>query len=325
MTSSPKISIGIPTYNGARRITTALESILSQLDPALGEVVEVVISDNASMDETESIVLSYIKHFPCKISYYKNDVNIGYDRNVNSVFLRANGDFVWLLSDDDSLKPGAILKVLGIISSFSDLKLIQMNFQSYDSSLKQLVHEIKMPEDLYCDNPTEFLEKSEGRYGQVSSLIFNRQSWNVANVASVYGSNYVHIYGLLRVLLMGHSYICKEPLVNVRLGSENFGVTGDALILTPLGAGYIFLKMPEIGYGIDISSRLLHDNQAYVFSIISHAKFIGIKSPLSLIKKLSKVHNCIQLWLLWVPLLLCPTPLYRCFYRCLKSLARWLK
>jgi abequosyltransferase len=325
MTSSPKISIGIPTYNGARRITTALESIFSQLDPALGEVIEVVISDNASADETEAIALSYIQRFPCKVSYYKNDVNIGYDRNVNSIFLRANGDFVWLLSDDDSLKPGAIIEVLGIISSFSDLKLIQMNFQSYDSSLKQLVHEIKMPEDLYCDNPTEFLEKSEGRYGQVSSLIFNRQSWNESNVENVFGSNYVHIYALLKVLLMGHSYICKEPLVNVRLGSENFGVTGDALILTPLGAGGIFMKMPEIGYGADISNMLLRDNRSYVFSIIPHAKFMGIKRPLALIKKLFKVHNSIQLWVLWVPLLLCPTPLYRYLYRSLKSLARWFK
>lgn len=325
MISSPKISIGIPTYNGARRITAALESILSQLDHVLGDVVEIVISDNASADETESIVLSYIQRFPCKVFYYKNEVNIGYDRNVNSVFHRANGDFVWLLSDDDSLKPGALLKVLGIISSFSDLKLIQINFQSYDSSLKQLIHEIKMPENIYCDNPTEFLEKSEGRYGQVSSLIFNRQSWNVANVESVYGSNYVHIYGLLRVLLMGHSYICKEPLVNVRLGSKNFGVTGDALILTPLGAGFIFLKMPEIGYDNNISSRLLRDNRSYVFRIIPHAKFVGIKSPLVLIKKLFKVHNSIQLWVLWVPFLLFPTTPYKYTYGFLKSLARRLK
>lgn len=325
MASRPKISIGIPTYNGARRIAAALESILSQLDPALGEVIEVVISDNASLDETEAIVLSYIQRFPCKVSYYKNDVNIGYDRNVNSVFFRANGDFVWLLSDDDSLKPGSILKILGIISSFLDLKLIQMNFQSYDSSLKHLVHEIKMPEDVYCSDPAQFLEKSEGRYGQVSSLIFNRQSWNESNVENVFGSNYVHIYALLKVLLMGHSYICKEPLVNVRLGSENFGVTGDALILTPLGAGDIFLKMPEIGYGADISNMLLRDNRSYVFSIIPHAKFIGIKRPLALIKKLFKVHNSIQLWVLWVPLLLFPTSLYKSSYALLKSLVRRLK
>jgi len=53
-----KLTIAIPTYNGARYIREALDSIISQLDD-IDEEVEIVISDNASTDQTPEIIENY--------------------------------------------------------------------------------------------------------------------------------------------------------------------------------------------------------------------------------------------------------------------------
>ena len=55
----PLLSICIPTYNRAEYLVGALENIIS--DPAFDERVEIVISDNASTDDTENVVGYFIK------------------------------------------------------------------------------------------------------------------------------------------------------------------------------------------------------------------------------------------------------------------------
>lgn len=320
MSSNVKISIGIPTYNGAARIVNALESILTQLTPDLATSIEVVISDNASTDDTASVIASYVTRFPCAIVYRRNDTNIGYDRNVNALFVLATGQYVWLLADDDALKPDAIRHVLTTLSQHNDLKIMQLNFQSYDSEMKQVVHEIKMSENLLCEDAESFLSNSAGRYGQVSALIFERQAWDHAGVEKAFDTNYIHIYALLKVLLTGKSYTVKDPMVNVRMGSENFGTSGDALIKTPLGGGRILLWMPEMGYGSQISRNLRLENRRYVFGIIPYAKNKGIAHPLKLTRNLLAVHNSLELWLLWIPIIFMPMMIYRYVYGFAKCL-----
>lgn len=321
MPASVKISIGIPTYNGAARIGMSLDSILIQLTPELATSIEVVISDNASTDNTSSVIASYVVRFPCAINYHKNDINIGYDRNVNELFLHAVGQYVWLLADDDVLNPNAIQQVLTTFSQHNDLKIMQLNFQSYDSEMKQVVHEIKLSKNLLCEDAETFLSNSAGRYGQVSTLIVERQAWIQAGVEQGYGSNYIHIYALLKILLTGRSYIAKDSLVKVRTGSANFGTSGDALIKTPLGAGKIFLQMKNMGYSKNITQKLLLENRRYVFRIIPHAKNKGIAHSIKLIRNLLAVHNCLQLLLFWIPIIFMPMIIYRRVY----SFARYLR
>jgi glycosyltransferase involved in cell wall biosynthesis len=58
-----KLSIAIPTYNGAKYIREALDSIIAQLDD-IDEEPEIVISDNASTDETLEVIREYQKKYP---------------------------------------------------------------------------------------------------------------------------------------------------------------------------------------------------------------------------------------------------------------------
>ena len=112
--STPLLSICIPTYNRAIYLEEALKNITS--DKAFGEEVEIIISDNASTDETKQIAERYTEKYN-NIYYYKNEENIR-DRNFILALLRGNGRYVRLFNDTLRLKEGALGEMLEVIREF---------------------------------------------------------------------------------------------------------------------------------------------------------------------------------------------------------------
>lgn len=95
----PKVSIMIPTYKQQKYIIRAIESALSQDY----ENIEIVIADDKSPDETQTIVGHYLaeKNDP-RIRYFRNDENIGILRNYKkSLYEYASGDWAINLDGDD--------------------------------------------------------------------------------------------------------------------------------------------------------------------------------------------------------------------------------
>ncbi len=95
-TDLPKLSIGLPVFNGERYLREALDSLLAQ---SMRDF-ELIISDNASTDSTESICRQYAAADP-RIRYYRQSVNIGAGPNYNFVFHESRGRyFKWAAHDD---------------------------------------------------------------------------------------------------------------------------------------------------------------------------------------------------------------------------------
>ena len=76
--AKPLVSIGLPVFNGADFLAAAIESILAQ---EMGDF-ELIISDNASTDETPDICKRYAALDP-RISYIRHPGNMGAARNYN--------------------------------------------------------------------------------------------------------------------------------------------------------------------------------------------------------------------------------------------------
>lgn len=93
---SPKISIGLPVYNGEKYIATAIKSILSQSFTDF----ELIISDNGSEDLTEEIIRQYISQ-DNRIKYFRHKKNKGSNYNFDFVRQKAVGKyFMWAAHDD---------------------------------------------------------------------------------------------------------------------------------------------------------------------------------------------------------------------------------
>lgn len=107
-----RLSICIPTYNRSTHLANCLESIrVSRLSSAAA--VQVCVSDNASPDDTESVVRAAQEGLT--IEYRRNSRNIGIPANFLQVVGMAAGEFVWLVGDDDLLLPPAIDTVCRLI------------------------------------------------------------------------------------------------------------------------------------------------------------------------------------------------------------------
>ena len=91
------LSICIPTCNRGSILDTVILNYITNEE--FDDSVELVISDNASTDNTEEIVKEIIKKYPSKkISYYKNDENIG-AKNFFAVISRAKGKYAKMSND----------------------------------------------------------------------------------------------------------------------------------------------------------------------------------------------------------------------------------
>lgn len=92
------VSVCIPTYNRAKYIGATIQSVLDSTYSNL----EVVISDNASTDDTQEIVERFGDR---RIRYYRNEQNLGPIPNWNRALQRARGELVGLLFSDDLIGP----------------------------------------------------------------------------------------------------------------------------------------------------------------------------------------------------------------------------
>ena len=94
--SQPRVSIGLPIYNAEQFLEETLRSLLSQTVPDF----ELIITDNASTDNTQNICQAYAARDD-RIRYYRNEQNIGCDPNFNRVFSLSRGKyFKWAAFDD---------------------------------------------------------------------------------------------------------------------------------------------------------------------------------------------------------------------------------
>ncbi len=109
----PLLSICIPTYNRAEYLRGALENITE--DPAFDEKVEIVISDNASTDNTQEVGEEYSSKFK-NVKYYRNSENVK-DANFNLALKRASGKYLKLSNDTVRYKKEALsymVKTIGV-------------------------------------------------------------------------------------------------------------------------------------------------------------------------------------------------------------------
>ncbi|TDW23486.1 glycosyltransferase family 2 protein [Kribbella kalugense] len=96
MNAVPRLTVGLPVYNGEKYLADSLDALLGQ---SYGEF-DLIISDNASTDSTEEICRQYLAK-DSRLSYLRQPVNIGATPNHNYVFEQSHSElFKWASYDD---------------------------------------------------------------------------------------------------------------------------------------------------------------------------------------------------------------------------------
>lgn len=111
------LSICIPTYNRCEFLRKTIESIVTQDAFIKNNEIEIIISDNDSSDGTFDVVRVFCDLFPGKIRYYKNDKNLGPEKNYELVLSKGNGHFLKLHNDTLIARNGSLNEIIKVIKA----------------------------------------------------------------------------------------------------------------------------------------------------------------------------------------------------------------
>jgi glycosyltransferase involved in cell wall biosynthesis len=231
------LTIAIPTYNSLRTLKETLNSVANQNWTGVNnDLIEVLVSDNASSDGTENHMQSLINNYPIKFRYHRNEKNIGYDKNIDQIVKSSNGTYVKILCDDDALYLDAIQTYVNLITSVPEFNICITNFNIYDLKLFNCI--TKSSKDtlgtILCDNQKSFLKYSNGKYGQTSSLLVNKNAWVDIPGDSLYDSFHIQVWKSLHLSENKTNIIQLKPTVKVRTGSPNFSINEMSKFLVPM-------------------------------------------------------------------------------------------
>jgi hypothetical protein len=110
-----------------------LASVVTQSYPDL----RILISDNASEDETSDVVASFDDP---RIEYVRSDVNVGMIGNFNRALALTRSEYIMLLPDDDILYPDHLLSTIDVLEQHPDVGAVHTGFDLIDESSRVVEH-----------------------------------------------------------------------------------------------------------------------------------------------------------------------------------------
>ncbi|HMN27055.1 MAG TPA: glycosyltransferase family 2 protein [Caldilineaceae bacterium] len=116
--AKPRVSIGMPVYNGEEYLEPTLDALLAQTYTDF----ELVISDNGSTDRTEAICRAYAGR-DARIRYYRAEKNQGAAWNYNRVFALAQGEYFKWAAHDDLCAPEFVARCVEVLDQHPEVIL----------------------------------------------------------------------------------------------------------------------------------------------------------------------------------------------------------
>ncbi|MCU0240924.1 MAG: glycosyltransferase, partial [Vicinamibacteria bacterium] len=136
----PKISICVPTYNRANALRYVLEDLLGQTRRDF----ELIVSDDASTDDTRAAVAALHDH---RLRYFCNDAHLGLYPNFNLCLARARGEYVAIYHDHDAYLPTIVERSAALLDRHSRLSFVHTALLLIDSRYQVVGSDIRaLPE-----------------------------------------------------------------------------------------------------------------------------------------------------------------------------------
>lgn len=207
---TPRVSIGLPVYNGGALLRDAIESVLSQTYKDF----ELVISDNRSTDGTEQICRRYAGNDD-RVRYHRSDVNRGLAWNYNRVFELARGEYFKWAAHDDVCEPRFVERCVDVLERMPAVVLCYPRAVLIDEH-GDYVKDCRDPGSLDSPKPNERFRDLLRNLG-LSNPLFGVIRSNVLGTTPLIGGYLASDIPLLAELaLLGKFHELPEPLFRRR-------------------------------------------------------------------------------------------------------------
>lgn len=219
----PVLSICIATYNRAKFIGSTIESII----PQLTDDVELLIVDGASSDDTDQIVSGYTLR-DTRIRYVRLPEKGGVDQDYCKSVELARGEYCWLFTDDDLLKPGAVAAVKAAISKGNGLVVV--NAEVRDNELEHTLVarkiDVHKDEQFLADEMEGMFVRALNHLSFIGAVVIRRSLWLSRERERYYGTEFVHVGVIFQKPLPEPTLIISEPYVCIRYGNGQWKSRG---------------------------------------------------------------------------------------------------
>jgi len=132
VTDYPLVTIGIPNYNYGHYILETLNSVAAQTY----QNIELIIVDDVSSDNSVDIIENWIQNYKgkIKISFIKNQINLGLTKVCNVILRSAKGKYFQPLDADDKILPEKIEKQIAVLKNSVNTAMVYSNSQVINDS-----------------------------------------------------------------------------------------------------------------------------------------------------------------------------------------------
>ena len=255
------LSIAIPTYNRQHKLERCLLQICEQIaKEGLQDQVDVLVSDNASIDDTAMFLEAF--QFPgVTVEMLYQPENLGFDGNVHELYMACKSQYIWYFADDDILFDGAISRVLATIQS----NLPQVLIFSFEQPPGSGIRFFDYPDDVYLPQSLDEQAELVFRIPKVTAYILRKEETVAAVIEEAkefLGTNLYFIslcYSLLnhapnpRVAVISDILAgADEDWAEIRFSADTFIYTSRILshpFLKKVDRAYVSRRERELYYG----------------------------------------------------------------------------
>jgi glycosyltransferase involved in cell wall biosynthesis len=211
---APKVTIGLPVYNGEATIAFAMESLLAQTFADL----ELVVSDNASTDATLEVVSRY-SVMDRRIRLLRHRTNLGVNGNYSAVAREARGTYFKWASSNDWCAPTLLERCITVLDERPDVVLVYPRTRLYKGSL-DVAEDYDDAMDLRSESPSARVLRllSNLRLNNVMNGVIRVSALRQTRLLSPYYSSDRILTGHLA--LLGKFVEIPEPLFYRRMDPE---------------------------------------------------------------------------------------------------------
>lgn len=274
MQNRPKVSVCIPSYNHARFLPAAIESVLAQTFKDF----EIIIVDDGSTDESLEIARHYAADYPALIRVFTHPEqhNKGVSATVNLAYQKTRGEYWSGLPSDDVLHPDKLAHQVEILDAHPDVGWVYGPGVYIDEEGRRLLEMGLFGSDVRSE--PDSLEGLIQRNVVPGMSVLMRRS--VSEAVGLHDESLVYSDWEYWIRMLVHSPVTyiDRPLIFYRLHGYNTSFGSEKHLPARRALDVIRSlqrKAPEIGGGLlrPRTAALLHLQSAYLlFCLGEHAK-----------------------------------------------------
>lgn len=192
------LSICIPTYNRCNYLFDTIHSIIIEPEFINSDEVEIVVSDNCSTDDTESVMMQFLQQHPSKIKYHRNNENV-LANNLEMALSRGCGSMLKLNNDTLNFDRGSLKLLLETVKYCIKNNFIPFLLNGEKPDCKKRI---------LCEDASSFVSSTSFRCTWIGGFFIPKSAFQkFENFSKEADSQLPQVDVLMRLLKTDHKFL----------------------------------------------------------------------------------------------------------------------